>query len=57
VFGILHGQRWIAGAIAGMLYAAVARRRGSLGDAALAHATTNALIAAHVLTVGNWNLW
>ena len=57
VFGILHGQRWIAGTMAGMLYAAAARRRGSLGDAALAHATTNALIAARVLTVGNWNLW
>ena len=57
VFGILHGRRWIAGTIAGMLYAAVARRRGSLGDAALAHATTNALIAARVLLVGDWNLW
>ena len=57
LFGILHGQRWIAGTIAGMLYAAVARRRGSLGDAAVAHATTNALIAVLVLITGNWNLW
>jgi exosortase E/protease (VPEID-CTERM system) len=57
VFGILHGERWIAGTIAGMLYATVARRRGSLGDATVAHATTNALIAALVLITGNWNLW
>lgn len=57
LFGILHGQRWIAGAIAGMLYAWVARRRGSLGDAAVAHATTNALIAVLVLATQNWNLW
>ena len=57
LFGILHGQRWIAGTIAGMLFAAVTRRRGSLGDAAMAHATANALIAIVVLATGNWNLW
>ena len=57
LFGLLHGQRWIAGTLAGMLYAAVTRRRGSLGDAVTAHATTNALIAVLVLTTGNWNLW
>jgi hypothetical protein len=33
------------------------RRRGDLGDAVLAHATTNALLAAYVLATGNWALW
>jgi exosortase E/protease (VPEID-CTERM system) len=56
-FGLMHGDRWIAGTVAGVLYALVFLRRGSLGDAALAHATTNALIAATVLTQGKWYLW
>jgi exosortase E/protease (VPEID-CTERM system) len=56
-FGLMHGDRWIAGTIAGVLYALVFLRRGSLGDAAFAHATTNALIAATVLTQGKWYLW
>lgn len=57
LFGVLHGQRWIAGAIAGALYAAAARRRGSLGDAVAAHAVTNALLAIWVLSTGDWALW
>ncbi len=56
-FGLMHGERWLAGTIAGFLYAIVFILRGSLGDAALAHATTNALIAATVLTQGKWYLW
>ena len=48
LFGILHG-RWLAGTIAGMAYALAVSRRGQLGDAELAHATTNALIAAWVI--------
>ncbi|MEO8259756.1 MAG: CAAX prenyl protease-related protein [Acidobacteriota bacterium] len=56
-FGILHGERWLAGAIAGLVYAAAYLRRGSIGDAVAAHATTNALIAAAVLGAGLWHLW
>jgi len=56
LFGAMH-QRWVAGTIAGMLYALALRHRGRLGDAVLAHATTNALIAALVLTTGAWSLW
>ncbi|WP_165228362.1 exosortase E/protease, VPEID-CTERM system [Aquisphaera insulae] len=55
-FGLLH-QRWLAGTAAGLLYAAAALRRGRLGDAVLAHATTNALIALRVLAGGAWWLW
>ena len=57
VFGLLHGDRWIAGSIAGLIYAGVMLRRGSIGDAVAAHATTNALIAFAVLVGGKWNLW
>jgi exosortase E/protease (VPEID-CTERM system) len=56
-FGLLHGDRWFAGTIAGILYAIAFLRRGSIGDAAVAHATTNALLAAVVLIGGNWYLW
>ncbi len=56
VFGALHG-RWFAGILAGMLYAVALYRRKDLGEAVLAHATTNALIAAYVLTTGTWSLW
>ncbi len=56
LFGALHG-RWLAGTIAGMCYALAMVRRGRMADAVMAHATTNALIAADVLILGNWNLW
>ena len=41
-FGLLHG-RWLAGTMAGMAYALAVYRRGKLGDAIVAHATTNGL--------------
>jgi exosortase E/protease (VPEID-CTERM system) len=56
VFGALHG-RWLAGTLAGMLFALALYRRGKLGDAVVAHATTNALLAAYVLATGRWALW
>lgn len=56
LFGLLHG-RWVAGTGAGMLYAAAYGRRGRIGDAVLAHAVTNALIAAAALATGSWSLW
>jgi exosortase E/protease (VPEID-CTERM system) len=56
LFGVLHG-RWLAGTLAGMLYALALYRRGELADAVVAHATTNALLAAYVLMTGAWALW
>jgi exosortase E/protease (VPEID-CTERM system) len=56
-FGVLHGDRWLAGTIAGVFYALAYVRRGSIGDAVAAHATTNLLIAAEVLIVGRWQFW
>ena len=56
-FGILHGDRWLAGAIAGMLYAFAMQRRGRLGDAIAAHGFTNLLLAMWVMITGNWQFW
>jgi CAAX prenyl protease-like protein len=56
IFGVLHG-RWLAGTLAGMVYALPYHRRGELSDAILAHGLTNALIAVTVLTAGYWQLW
>ncbi len=55
-FGLLH-ERWIAGTLAGMCYALALYRRGQIGDAVIAHMTTNALIAIFVLTQARWSLW
>jgi CAAX prenyl protease-like protein len=56
-FGLLHGDRWIAGTMAGVLYAVAQRWRGRIGDAVAAHAVTNALICIWVLWGGHWSLW
>lgn len=56
LFGVLHG-RFVAGALAGAIYALALYRKGAVSDAILAHATTNALIAAYVLSTGTWSLW
>ncbi|MSR58258.1 MAG: CAAX prenyl protease-related protein [Planctomycetaceae bacterium] len=57
IFGALHGERWIAGTVVGMLFAMALYRRGRLADAVVAHATTNALLSAYVLTTGQWSAW
>jgi len=56
-FGLLHGERWLAGSLAGLIYAAAFLRRGRIGDAVAAHASTNALVAVWVLAEGRWDLW
>jgi exosortase E/protease (VPEID-CTERM system) len=56
LFGLLH-ERWLAGTLAGMGYALALYRRGQIGDAVIAHMTTNALIAIFVLTQAKWSLW
>ena len=55
LFGLLHG-RWLAGTLAGLLYAVALYRRRELSDAVAAHATTNAMIAVVVLITGDWSL-
>lgn len=57
LFGLMHPGRVPAGTVAGMLYALTYYRRGRVADAVLAHGTTNALLAAYVLTTGAWSVW
>jgi exosortase E/protease (VPEID-CTERM system) len=56
-FGAMHGDRWFAGIVAGILYAFAAKKQGRIGDAVVAHGVTNALIAVWVLVGGHWSLW
>jgi exosortase E/protease (VPEID-CTERM system) len=56
-FGLLHGQHWMEGIVAGLAYAAVLRWRGRFGDAVVAHGTSNLLLAAWVLSRGDWAQW
>ena len=56
-FGILHGEFWFAGVLAGLLYAWALIRRGRIGEAVVAHATSNALLAAYVLVFQKWHFW
>jgi len=56
LFGVFHSQ-WIAGIMAGMIFAAALYRRGCLSDAVLAHSTANGLLSAYVLATGTWSLW
>lgn len=54
-FGLLHA-RAVAGILAGVAYALTYRARGRLADAALAHATTNALLLAVAVWAGDLSL-
>ena len=56
-FGLLHGAYWITGCIAGILFALAVIRRGKIGEAVVAHATANALLAVYVLGYHKWHLW
>ena len=56
LFGLMH-DRVFAGTVAGLAYAYSLRRRGELADAVIAHATTNASLAALVLATGDWSYW
>lgn len=56
-FGLLHGREWLAGVLAGLVFAAALLRRGRIGDAVIAHAVANALLAAWVMQAGRWYFW
>jgi CAAX prenyl protease-like protein len=53
-FGILHSA-WLAGSLAGLVYAGVYLRRGKLYDAVLAHAITNLLVALYAVLFERWS--
>jgi exosortase E/protease (VPEID-CTERM system) len=57
VFGLLHGDYWLSGSIAGILFGLAATRRARLGEAVVAHATANCFLTAYVLIYHKWHLW
>ena len=57
VFGAFHGRLWFAGILAGVVFGALFFRRRSIGDAVLAHAVTNGLLAVYAVTTGNFSAW
>ena len=57
VFGLMHGGRWLPGSLAGLVFGLVLLRRGRIGDAIVAHATTNALLVVYVLALRQWQFW
>jgi len=56
-FGLMHGQHWMVGIVAGLVFAGMMRWKGRLSDAIVAHATSNLLLAAWVLSRGDWGQW
>src|SRR5262249_25411621 len=57
VFGVFHGRLWLPGMLAGVVFALAYYRNRSMGDAVLAHAITNGLIASYVFVTGQWSVW
>ena len=55
LFAIEH-DRWLVGALCGVIYGALYLRRG-LGAAIVAHATTNLVLGLWVLRSGQWQFW
>jgi exosortase E/protease (VPEID-CTERM system) len=56
-FGLGHGSMWLAGIAAGVIYGIVLIRTERIGEAVVAHATTNGLLAAYVLLLNHWEIW
>ncbi len=54
-FGALHGA-WLAGTVAGLVYAVVRLRSDSVTDAIVAHAVTNTLIFGYAAATGVWSV-
>jgi membrane protease YdiL (CAAX protease family) len=48
---------WLPAMLAGLAYGALTIKTGRIADAVVAHATTNALLAAVVLLFDQWQLW
>jgi len=63
VFGAEHmrnlvdWQHLLLGAVAGLAFAGALRWRGRMGDAVVAHAVSNLLLAVWVLGFGDWSQW
>ena len=63
VFGLEHmknlmdWQHLMLGTVAGLAFAVALRWRGRIGDAVVAHAVSNLLLAVWVLGLGDWAQW
>jgi CAAX prenyl protease-like protein len=57
LFASEHGPYWEVGLAAGIAYNWWIVRTRNLGDCILAHAVTNACLAAYVLLRGEWQYW
>jgi CAAX prenyl protease-like protein len=57
LFALEHGPYWEVGLLAGIAYNWWMVRTRSLGDCILAHAVTNAVLAAYVVAAGQWQYW
>jgi CAAX prenyl protease-like protein len=57
LFASEHGPYWDVGLAAGILYNWWMVRTRSLADCVLAHAVTNACLAAYVVLAGQWQYW
>ncbi len=57
LFASEHGRYWDVGLVAGLIYNGWMWRTKRLGDCILAHAVTNACLAAYVVAAGQWQYW
>jgi uncharacterized protein len=57
LFASEHGPYWEVGLLAGIVYNLWVLRTRNLADCILAHAITNAALAAYVLAYGQWQYW
>lgn len=56
VFTLAHTQ-WLAAIVAGLAYAWLYRRSGSLWSPIIAHAVTNGMLGVWVVITGHWQFW
>ncbi len=56
LFGAVHNQ-WLAGLVCGALYNWLLYRTRSVWSCVVAHAVSNAALAAWVLATGDWKFW
>jgi exosortase E/protease (VPEID-CTERM system) len=55
-FGVMHADV-LAGTLAGAGFGLLVLRNGRVGDAIIAHAVTNFLLAITAMATGQWSLW
>lgn len=56
IFAVAHNL-WLAGLFAGVVYNLLYMRSSTLWSPILAHAVTNALLGAWIVSTGNWSFW